>query len=157
VVPANENCPGQVVVSGAPAALDAVEALAAEAGVKAVRLKVTGAFHSPLMNAAAEVMKPVLAGARLSDPAVPVVGNVAASVLAGAQQVRQELEVQLVSPVKWEACVRAMADQGVRTFIEAGPGKVLCGLIRRIDRGLAAFPTGDPKDIEAAIAAGKGG
>jgi len=154
VVSANENCPGQVVLSGAPAALAVVEGLA---GAKAVKLKVAGAFHSPLMDPAAGVMKPVLVGARLSDPAVPVVGNVAASVLTGAGQIRQELEVQLVSPVKWEACVRAMASHGAKTFIEAGPGKVLCGLIKRIDRGLAAHPTDAPADIEAAIAAVKGG
>lgn len=157
VVPANENSPGQVVLSGDPSALSRVEELAKAASVKAIRLKVAGAFHSPLMAAAAEVMKPVLAGANIKDPALPVVGNVAATVLTGAQQVRQELELQLVSPVKWEACVRAMASQGVDTFIEAGPGKVLCGLIKRIDRGLKPFDTDGPAEIEAAIAAVKGG
>ena len=157
VVPANENAPGQVIVSGESAALDALEALAKEASVRAIRLKVSGAFHSPLMQEAADVMKPVVAGARMTEPAIPVVGNVSASIITGAQQVRQELEAQLVSPVKWELCVRKMAEQGVDTFIEAGPGKVLCGLIKRIDRKLIALSTGDVKDLDETISAIKGG
>ena len=157
VVVANENSPGQVIVSGEAAALDAVEAFAREAAVRAIRLKVSGAFHSPLMQEAAEVMKPVMAGARMNAPAIPVVGNVSASIITVDQQVRQELEVQLVSPVRWELCVRKMADQGVDTFIEAGPGKVLCGLIKRIDRKLTALPTGDTKELDEAISSLKGG
>jgi len=157
VVPANENAPGQVIISGESAALDAVEALARAASVRAIRLKVSGAFHSPLMAEAAEVMKPVVAGARMAEPAIPVVGNVSGSIITGAQQVRQELEVQLVSPVKWELCVRVMAEQGVTTFIEAGPGKVLCGLIKRIDRKLTALSTGDSKELGETISAIKGG
>jgi [acyl-carrier-protein] S-malonyltransferase len=157
VVVANENSPGQVIVSGEVPAIEAVEALAGAASVRAIRLKVSGAFHSPLMQEAAEVMKPVMAGAKMTAPAIPVVGNVSASVITVDQQVRQELEVQLVSPVRWELCVRKMAEQGVDRFVEAGPGKVLCGLIKRIDRKLTALPTGDTKELDETISALKGG
>lgn len=157
VVPANENAPGQVIVSGEIAALDAVEAMAKEASVRVIRLKVSGAFHSPLMKEAAEVMKPVVADARMAEPAIPVVGNVQGSIITGAQQVRQELEAQLTAPVKWGLCVGKMAELGVDTFIEAGPGKVLCGLIKRIDRKLTALSTGDDKELEETISRIKGG
>jgi [acyl-carrier-protein] S-malonyltransferase len=158
VVIANENAPGQVVLSGALEALKAVEAAAnGSSGVKMVRLKVGGAFHSPLMREAAEAMTSVLSGIRFADPAVPVVGNTVASVLDTAGKVREELCAQLANPVRWEACVRRLKALGVDRVVESGPGRVLCGLVRRIDRQIEAFFTAVPKDIDEAVSSLKGG
>lgn len=156
---ANENSPEQVVVSGEMEALGAVEEAAGRGGArKVVRLKVSGAFHSTLMNAAAEEMRGVLAGMKFADPRIPVVGNVAADILKTAESVREELARQLVSSVRWEACVRTMALLGAGSFVEAGPGKVLCGLIRRIDKTYAVHATGSQKDLDETMAAvGEGG
>jgi len=157
VTVANENSPEQVIVSGVSDALGAVEEAARKGGAKkVVRLKVSGAFHSPLMNSAADEMREVLAGMKFKDPAIPVVGNVAASLLETAEAVREDLAKQIVSPVRWEACVRAMAKAGVGAFVEAGPGKVLCGLIRRIDKAYAVHSTGSAKDLDETVAAIKG-
>ena len=157
VLVANRNSPDQLIVSGALEAVEAVEAKAKAAGARAVRLKVAGAFHSPLMETAAQRMREVLAGMAIADPAFPVIGNIEGNALATAAAVRGELEVQLVSAVKWDACVKTMAARGVSAVIEAGPGKVLAGLVRRNDRNLETLTTGRAADLEAALGRVKGG
>jgi len=153
VVVANRNAPDQVIVSGVPAAVGAVEAAGLAAGVRVIRLKVAGAFHSPLMQEAADTMKGVLAGVAFAEPACPVIGNVAALPLAAARLIREELEAQLISPVRWDACVRALAGHGVVRLIECGPGRVLSGLVRKIDRSVKTHATGTAADLDETLAA----
>jgi [acyl-carrier-protein] S-malonyltransferase len=134
-VPANYNGPGQVVISGdEPAVLRAME-LAREAGAKrALPLNVSGAFHSPLMSVAEAGLEEHLAGVTLSPVAFPVVSNVTASPVTDPEEARRLLVEQLTSPVRWTASMRTMLDGGVRRFIELGPGSVLAGLMKRIER-----------------------
>jgi len=153
IVVANRNAPDQVVVSGTVAAVEALQALAKKAGVRAIRLKVSGAFHSPLMREAGEAMRDVLKGVPVAEPRVPVVGNIAALALRTASQVREELESQIISPVRWDAVVRTLAGSGVKRAVESGPGRVLSGLIRKIDTSLACLTTGNAKELDETLAA----
>ncbi len=133
VVVANDNCPGQVVISGEIAALERAMVLALEHRAKrVVRLGVSIASHSPLMAPAAQQFTDVVDRVTLRDPLVPVVGNVRAEGLTTASEVREELSAQMIRPVRWTDSVRWMAENGAGTFLEIGPGKVLSGLIRRI-------------------------
>lgn len=135
VVVANDNCPGQVVISGEIAALERAMALAsARRAKRVVRLGVSIASHSPLMAGAARQFTDVVDRIDLRDPLVPVVANVRAEGLKTAAEVRQEICEQMIRPVRWTDSVRWMADNGAGTFLEIGPGKVLSGLIRRIRR-----------------------
>jgi len=153
IVVANRNAPDQVVVSGAVPAVEALQALAKQAGVRAIRLKVSGAFHSPLMREAGDEMREVLKGVTVTEPRIPVVGNVAALALRTASHVREELESQIVSPVRWDAVVRTLAGSGVKRAVESGPGRVLAGLIRKIDASLACLTTGSAKEMDETLAA----
>ncbi|MEO7912119.1 MAG: ACP S-malonyltransferase [Roseiflexaceae bacterium] len=133
VVIANYNSPGQLVISGAGVAVERACALAKERGAKrALPLKVSAAFHSPLMRAAAEGLAVALAEAVIVDARTPVISNVTAEPLTQADAIRRELIAQVTSPVRWIASVRRMAANGVDTFVEIGPGSVLTGLIKRI-------------------------
>jgi len=133
VVIANYNSPGQLVISGAGAAVERACVLAKERGAKrAMPLKVSAAFHSPLMRAAAEGLAAVVAQATMVDARTPVISNVTAEPLIQAAAIRNELIAQVTSPVRWIASVERMAAGGVDTFIEIGPGSVLTGLIKRI-------------------------
>lgn len=133
VVIANYNAPGQLVLSGATQAIEQAIALAKGRGAKrAMPLKVSAAFHSPLMRAAAEGLASSITAATIGDARVPVISNVQAQPIRTADEIRHELAEQVTSPVRWIASVRAMADAGVDTFIEIGPGSVLTGLIKRI-------------------------
>jgi len=136
VVIANYNSPGQLVISGAGAAVERACALAKERGAKrALPLKVSAAFHSPLMHAAAEGLAVVVAQAAIVDARIPVISNVTAEPLTQVDAIRRELIAQVTSPVRWIASVRRMAAEGVDTFVEIGPGSVLTGLIKRIAPG----------------------
>ncbi len=129
---ANHNCPGQLVITGETEAVAAAVELAKKAGAKrTVPLRVTGAFHSPLMEGAGRELRTILAGLAFEDAAVPLVSNVDAHARTEAGAIREALARQIVSPVMWEQSVRAIAAQGITTFIEVGPGAVLSGLIRR--------------------------
>jgi len=128
----NLNSTGQSVVGGTAAAVERAMALANERGGKAVALNVGGAFHTSLMQPAADGMQAAVAHAPIRDPRVPVVGNWTAQPLTSAAEIRRELVAQLTSPVLWQASVEFMAAAGVSTFIEFGPGRVLTGLIKRI-------------------------
>lgn len=133
VVIANYNSPGQLVISGAGAAIERACALAKQRGAKRVLpLKVSAAFHSPLMREAAEGLAAAMAEAAMADAQTSVISNVTAEPLRAAEAIRDELVAQVTSPVRWIASVRRMAADGVDTFVEVGPGSVLTGLIKRI-------------------------
>lgn len=133
VVVANDNCPGQVVISGEIAALERAMALARERRAKrVVRLGVSIASHSPLMARAAQQFTDIVDHIDLRDPRVPVVANASAEGMTTAAEIRREIGEQMIRPVRWTDSVRWMADAGVGTFLEIGPGKVLSGLTRRI-------------------------
>ncbi|MGH2559451.1 MAG: ACP S-malonyltransferase [Thermomicrobiales bacterium] len=135
VVIANANCPGQTVISGEVAAIERAMALAKERGAKrAVRLGISIASHSPLMARASASFAECVAQTPLADPSVPVVANVTAALLTTAAEIRQELSVQIERPVNWTGSVQAMIAAGVDVFLEIGPGNVLAGLIKRINR-----------------------
>ena len=150
VVSANYNCPGQIVVSGeVDAVLAAMEAASAAGARKVVRLPVSGAFHSPLMEYALEGLREGLAQATFSKPSCPVVANVDAVAHDTPSEFPELLARQLVSPVRWETSMRFALAQGVQRGIEVGAGKVLMGLMRSIDRAVPVTPV---ESIEAAQA-----
>jgi [acyl-carrier-protein] S-malonyltransferase len=133
VVIANYNAPGQLVISGATAAIERAGALAKANGAKRVLpLKVSAAFHSPLLQGAADGLAPAVREAPMADARVPVISNVTAEPLTSAESIREELVAQVTAPVRWIASVQRMAAMGVDTFVEIGPGSVLTGLIKRI-------------------------
>ena len=135
VVPANYNSPGQVVISGEPSAVKSMMTMAKEKGARmAVPLKVSGAFHSPLMSSARESLAEILDSTEISDALYPVYANVSASPVTDGSQIRDLLLKQLENPVLWSKTIQALIDEGCDTFIEVGPGKVLQGLLKRIDR-----------------------
>lgn len=152
----NLNAPGQVVIGGALAAVEAALDLARQRGARrAIHLNVSGAFHTDLMAPAVKGMAHTLEGAPLRDPRVPVLANGSASPLTSARQVRDELLYQLNHPVQWQRSVEYMAGAGVDTFIELGPGQVLTGLIRRIVPGAHLLNIDSMAAIEAARASAK--
>jgi [acyl-carrier-protein] S-malonyltransferase len=136
VWPANYNCPGQIVVSGEEVAVEELINRASELGAKrTVRLKVSGAFHSPLVAKAAERLKPAVAKVRFADPVSPFMSTVTAKI-EPAQRMAGLLVDQVTAPVKFTQAAHGLVKEGVRTFVEVGPGNVLSGLIKRIDRGV---------------------
>jgi [acyl-carrier-protein] S-malonyltransferase len=140
VVIANDNCPGQLVISGEQAALERAMELAQQRRARRiVRLDVSIASHSPLMEGVAARFSEVVGRTDLRDPRVPVVANSTGSALMSAEEIRKELTDQMVRPVQWTDSVRRMADAGADTFLEIGPGKVLSGLIRRIRSDVKAL------------------
>lgn len=148
VVTANYNSPQQLVISGEADAVESAGARAREAGAKMVRpLAVSGAFHSPLMADAESGLQAELDNLTFTDPKFPVVSNVTAQPVADADTARRTLVRQLTSPVRWTQDVQRIAEEGVVNFVEIGPGKVLTGLLRRIDRGLSGVEVGKPEDV----------
>ena len=153
VVPANFNSPGQIVIGGDADAVDRAIALLAERGVrKAVKLAVSVPSHTPLMREAANRLAETMAGLDWRTPQIPVVQNVDARVHEGVGAIRQALVEQLYLPVQWTACVQALAARGVVRVAECGPGKVLSGLVKRIDKSLEARPLATPGEFESALA-----
>jgi [acyl-carrier-protein] S-malonyltransferase len=152
---ANDNCPGQVVISGADAALERALPLIQAAGARrAMRLAVSIAAHSPLMAHAQDGFNQAVADAPIVEPVVPLVGNVTAAPLATAQAVRQDLQAQLRSRVRWTESVQFMVTQGVTSFIELGSGSVLAGLVKRVEKQASAVSLGTPADFEKFLSAG---
>jgi [acyl-carrier-protein] S-malonyltransferase len=148
-VPANLNSAEQVVLSGDMGALkEAVERLKGAGYKKAVFLNVSGPFHSPLMKSAADKLKAELDVLKTGDLSRPVVANVDASPTADSGAVREKLYRQMFSPVRWEASVRRMAEEGVEVFLEVGPQKVLANLIKRITPGALCYNVGEVADME---------
>ncbi|WP_318240483.1 ACP S-malonyltransferase [Luteimonas colneyensis] len=153
VVPANFNSPGQVVIGGHAAAVDrALELLAAKGVRKAVKLAVSVPSHTPLMREAANRLSEAMSGLAWRDPSLPVVQNVDAEVHEGVQAIRDALVRQLYLPVQWTGCVQALAGRGATRIAECGPGKVLTGLAKRIDKTLDARALGTAADFDAALA-----
>ena len=149
---ANDNAPGQVVVSGHKQAVERAIAVAAERGARrSVLLPVSAPFHCALMQPAAEVMREALAEVALAPPEVPIVANVTACAVESPENIRRLLVDQVTGLVRWRESVLYMKEQGVHRLIELGAGKVLTGLARRIDRDLAAVAAGDPAEIEAVL------
>ncbi|MEM7313754.1 MAG: [acyl-carrier-protein] S-malonyltransferase, partial [Planctomycetota bacterium] len=134
---ANLLCPGNTAVSGHKSSCERIVPLATESGaMKVIPLAVAGAFHTPLMQPAVGRLESVLASVQMQNSRIPVVSNVDAEPHTDAQEMREILVRQVVQPVRWEQSMRWMKDQGVTQFYEIGPGKVLRGLLRRIDRQL---------------------
>jgi [acyl-carrier-protein] S-malonyltransferase len=148
VWPANYNCPGQIVVSGEDVAVDECCTEAEEAGAKrAIKLKVSGAFHSPLVARAAHRLKPALERVRFSEPMAPFMSTVTTKI-EPAQRMAGLLVEQLTAPVKFTQATRALVGDGVRTFVEVGPGNVLSGLVKRIDKSVKAVSVSNVAGIE---------
>ena len=153
VVPANYNSPGQIVIGGDAEAVDRAIALLTERGIrKVVKLAVSVPSHTPLMREAANRLAEVMAGLHWQAPSLPVVQNVDANVHAGIDAIRDALVRQLYLPVRWTECVQLLASNGAVRIAECGPGKVLAGLVKRIDKGLDARAIGGVGDFQGALA-----
>jgi [acyl-carrier-protein] S-malonyltransferase len=143
---ANDNCPGQIVISGDHAALDKVCEVAKARGIKRiVKLPVSIASHSPLMQPAREVFSGAVEATSFATPRIPVIGNVQAAPLVTPAEISAELKIQLVSPVRWTESVRYMLGQGVTTVLEFGPKDVLTGLLKRIEPAASGLAIGTPE------------
>jgi [acyl-carrier-protein] S-malonyltransferase len=152
-VVANDNAPGQVVISGEPAAVAALGSAAQVAGARRVLpLNVGGAFHSPLMAEAAERFGRTLAATAIAEPRLPVIGNVSAAPIRTAAELRAELTVQIASPVRWRESVLCLAQAGAERAIECGPGNVLAGLGKRIAPALPVLTLGTWNEVETLAA-----
>lgn len=139
VVAANYNCPGQLVISGDVGAINKACELLTERGARrALVLPVGGAFHSPLMEPAREELAAAINETTFSEPTCPVYQNVVAKAVTNPDEIKENLIAQLTAPVRWTQCIQAMVTDGGTEFIEVGPGKVLQGLMRKIDRSVAA-------------------
>ena len=147
---ANYNSPGQIVISGDKATLDRACELAKERGARRViPLAVSVATHSPLMAYASDGLKKAIEAAAISAPQVPVIGNVSAEPLLLADAVERELMAQLTSPVRWTSSVQTMISRGVGRFVEIGPGNVLTGLVRRIEKNAEVANINDVASLSA--------
>lgn len=151
---ANLNCPGQIVISGSKNGVELASAKAKEGGAKRViPLDVSGPFHSSLMKPAAERFEAILDNISVKNAGIPVIANVTAEPMSDASEIKNRLIEQLYSPVLWEDSVRKMLELGVDTFIEIGPGKVLSGLVKKVDRSARTFAIYDEETCAAAVAA----
>lgn len=147
---ANDNGGGQVVLSGAKAAIERAIALAPERGIKrALPLPVSAPFHCALMQPAADAMREALAKVALNAPAVPVMANVGAAPLSDPDAIRASLVAQVTGTVRWRECVLALSEAGVTRFVEVGSGKVLAGLVKRIAAGAATMSLGTADDVRS--------
>lgn len=152
VVPANYNSPGQIVIGGHAEAVDAAIAALAERGVrKAVKLAVSVPSHTPLMREAADALAARIEATPLRLPSLPLVHNVDAGIATDLEALKSALVRQLYLPVRWTDCVQQMIAGGASRFVECGPGKVLGGLIKRIDRGVESKSLGSVADFEDAL------
>jgi len=150
VQPANFNSPTQVAISGSVEGVEKAMAIARQRGAKkVVPLVVSGAFHSPLMESAQKELKSVLQSLPFKNAAIPVYANVTANPVTEADQIRELLFKQLTFPVRWVETIQNMISKGVSEFYEVGPGKVLSGLVKRIDRKIKTIPIGTVEEIES--------
>lgn len=153
VSPANFNSPGQVVIAGHTSAVEQAVAAASEAGARrSVILPVSVPSHCVLMRSAAEKLRDDLNSIQIRSPEIPVIHNTDASTKSGSDEIRDALVEQLYKPVQWTRCVQMVISAGIGYAVECGPGKVLSGLIKRIDRNLECYPAGEPGALEKAVA-----
>jgi [acyl-carrier-protein] S-malonyltransferase len=146
---ANINCPGQLVISGSKDNIDKAIAIAKEKGAaRALTLQVSGAFHSPLMQVAADGLYQVLNNFSLKDPTIPIVANTTGEVITSAKSIKEELMYQLSHAVQWQKSVEFIIKQGINTFVEIGSGTVLTGLIKRIDKTAKTVNIGNLKELD---------
>jgi [acyl-carrier-protein] S-malonyltransferase len=151
---ANLNAPGQIVLSGSVAGIDAAVEKAKEFGIRrAIKLNVAGAYHSRLMQSAQDKLAAELKGAAIQSPAIPVVCNYGASVVSDPAEIRAMLEKQVTGSVRWTESVRLLREQGHTTFLELGPGKVLAGLVAKIDKDAVVHSVEDLASLEAVVEA----
>lgn len=149
---ANLNCPGQIVISGTAAGVEEASAKAKEAGAKrAIPLVVSGPFHSELMRPAAHKLDAAISSIDLKEADIPVISNVTALPVTESATIKNLLVEQLYSPVRWEESVQKMIELGVTTFIECGPGKVLSGLVKKIDRSVTTYCIHDEESLQQVI------
>lgn len=147
---ANDNCPGQVVISGHKPALERAMVGAKAAGAKITKaLAVSIAAHSPLMASIQEEWNAAVDACAMETPVVPVIGNVHAKPMLTADELRADIKAQMQSRVRWTESVKLMLENGIQTYVEVGSGEVLLGLIKRIDSSAVRLPLGAPKDFDA--------
>ncbi len=140
VVPANYNCPGQLVISGSVSGIDkACEKLTEKGAKRALKLVVGGAFHSPLMEPAREELAAAIEATKFNSPVCPVYQNVNAQAVSNPSEIKKNLMAQLTAPVKWTQIVQNMIADGATSFTEVGPGKVLQGLVKKVNREMETF------------------
>ncbi|AWE06642.1 [acyl-carrier-protein] S-malonyltransferase [Lysinibacillus sp. 2017] len=153
---ANFNCPGQIVISGTKQGVDEACSKAKEAGAKrALPLVVSGPFHSSLMQQAADQLAQIIDNLSLQTPTIPVVSNVTAELLSDVPHIKRELVAQVTSSVLWEQNVKKLIAEGVTVFIECGPGKVLSGLVKKIDRNVQTYCVYDDTSLAQVMEASK--
>jgi [acyl-carrier-protein] S-malonyltransferase len=153
---ANLNCPGQIVISGTVKGVEEAGIKAKEEGAKVIPLQVSGPFHSALMKPAAEKFEEILSNITIHDAKTPVIANVTAKPVTSKEEIKSKLIEQLYSPVRWEETIKELMDSGVDTFIEIGPGKVLCGLVKKVNRRANVFAVGDMDSMMQALEKLKG-
>lgn len=147
---ANINYPGQLVISGAKQDLAKAADLAKTRGAhRTIHLPVSGAFHTPLMQSVVDGMSEIIANLPFDNPAIPIIGNTTARPLTTVEAIKEELLRQLYNCVQWQHSIEYMISDGVTTFIEIGPGKVLSGLIKRIDKNVNTLNIGDAQDVRS--------
>jgi len=149
---ANENSPQQSVISGSVPAIERAESMAAERRIRAVRLSVAGAFHSPLMRSAVEPLSAAIDEAAFDAPAFPIASNVTGALVTDPDELRALAKRHVVSPVRWAACAQALQAAGADAFVEAGPGDVLTKLAKRVVPGARAAAVGSPEAAAALTA-----
>lgn len=143
VVPANYNCPGQIVISGSNAGVDIACKKLTEAGARrALKLNVGGAFHSPLMEPARKELADAILATKVEKPICPIYQNVTAQTVSNPDIIKSNLVAQLTAPVKWTQTMRNMIEGGATSFTEIGPGKVLIGMVKKVDRGMEVVSEG---------------
>ena len=152
LAPANFNCPGQIVISGSKTACERAVALAPEFACRGLALPVAGAFHSPLMEPAATGLAPMLRDTDFRIPRFPVIANVDSEYHGEPARIREALRLQITQPVLWQRCVERMIGDGTDRFVEVGPGRVLTGLVRKIDRSVKVINMSTYESIRAGIA-----
>ncbi|NMA67331.1 MAG: ACP S-malonyltransferase [Clostridiaceae bacterium] len=154
VEPTNFNCPGQIVIAGENEAVDKAIKIAGEKGAKrAIKLNVSAPFHCSLLKPAGEKLREVLTNIEVNEMKIPVVTNVTGKIIKESNEIKKLLIKQVSSPVLWEDCIRTLIGLQVNTFIEIGPGKVLTGFMKRIDKSVRAFNVEDKESLERTLAA----
>jgi len=151
LAPANFNCPGQIVIAGSRSACERAVALAGEFQCRAVPLAVAGAFHSPLMQSAADGLDPVLEQTRFTTPRMKVIANVNAEYYRDPGSIRDLLHRQVTQPVLWQRCIERIIEDGVGQFVEIGPGRILTGLMRKINRNVPCANVSTAESIASAL------